>query len=789
MKRFASVIVAVLSVSFFVPGSPWAAGTGKDRPQAQSILDEPYETLEQMKQRIAAQGLDWEAGRTSLSDLTREEFRAMLGLKVPPEAAERSRRITESYQLQPMDLPASYDWRDHGGVTPVKDQDGCGSCWDFAAVGALESMVLIYGGTEYDLSEQQVLSCATPGYGCSGGWMSWAWDHFRQNGAVLETCMPYQASDTVTCVEASCQKYATTDGWVDVPNVVQAIKEKVLNHGPVATTFHVYDDFRNYVGGCYEHAGDDPPNHAVVIVGWDDSFCAGEGAWLVKNSWGEDWGLNGYFWIKYGTCNFGSNTQAVNYYPGTEISYLSYGVDDSGGDGDGRVDAGESVALTVTLENEILAVSRTGISAVLSSSDPLVQINSSSSAYPDLDPGQTGASTNPYQVDFSEFLTVGSQVEFVLDISADGGYSNLDTFYVKIGDMPILLVDDDAGDMMEGFFTQALDNNGYLYEVWDEFTRGAPVSSDLSPYHVVIWETGTSGRIDPDDQAAVSTYMDNGGRVFFTGQDIGWYLNEWSGHTTADVDFYNNYLHADYLQDDSGYRSLTGVPGDPVGGGLSFDIGGGDGSNDQDWPSEIDGRPGASDVFEYATGVVGAVRYDLSPHRMLYLAFGFEAVNYSADRDTLMHRALEWLANGQWPDIEAPVISLIRPVGMELWTIGDDEDILWNASDNSGNCTIDLLLSRDGGASFPETLAVGEPNDGSFTWTVAGPECLHARVMAIARDGNNNCSEDESGSDFGIIEPGPPVPATGRAGLAVLVLAALLAGSFLLARKLGRQGR
>jgi hypothetical protein len=643
-------------------------------------------------------------------------------------------------------------------------------------------MIKIYGGVEYDLSEQQVLSCATPGYGCSGGWMVTVWNHFKENGAALEICMPYLADDTAPCLETGCPKYATTNGWEDIPNVVEAIKNKVLNHGPVATTFTVYDDFRYYDGGCYEHEGDDPINHAVVIVGWDDSMCGGEGAWLIKNSWGEDWGLDGYFYIKYGTCNVGYSTQAVYYYEGMDISHVAHSVDDSGGDGDGRADAGESFALTVTLQNEILSPPRIGISATLSCSSPLVTILAGSSGYPNLIPGAEGDSQTPYQVTFDRLLTVGEQVEFTLDIAADGGYSRTDTFTVQVGNLPILLVDDDNGSSFENYFIQSLENNGYLYDVWNEVNMGDPAAADLSHYYVVIWETGTSGRIGSSNQSALSTYLDADGRVFFTGQDIGWYLNDWSGHTSADVTFYNNYLRADYILDDSGYRSLTGVASDPIGDGLSFDIGGGDGSMDQDWPSEISARSGATEVFEFVPGSVGAVKLE-TPHRMAYFAFGFEAINTQSDRDTVMSRTLEWLADYSWPDIEPPVISLNDPAGGETWSIGTGEQIQWNASDNSGSCLIDILLSRNGGVTYPETLSTAEPNDGSFIWTVTGPPSVHTKVMVVAYDTYNNCAGSACASEFVVLDQQAGIPTVNNLGIAVLLLLLFAAGYLIIHRR------
>ncbi len=785
IRQYASLLctsfIIILFSSLIFPAAAQESRNKNDLMlRAEPIFQ--LESLEKIRQRVEEKGYHWKPGRTSLSGYTAAQFNALLGAEVPPEVLARSRSITAAYQEQQLDLPSSYDWRDYNGVSPVKDQDGCGSCWDFAAVGALEAMVKINSGIEFDLSEQQVLSCAAFGWGCSGGWMDTAWELFREEGAVLESCMPYQADDSVACTQDACDKYATTDGWVDVPNNVEAIKEKVLNHGPVATTFTVYSDFSSYTGGCYEHEGDDPINHAVVIIGWQDTLCGGEGAWLVKNSWGEGWGMDGYFWIKYGSCNIGTATQAVNYYEALDIVYAGHSADDPGGDGDGRIDPGETVDLSLNLRNDVLSPDRTGVSAILSCSHPLAQVITDSSSYPDLPAGEEGAPDTPFEVSFDRLLSVGEKIVFQLDISASGGYTNSETIEIQIGDLPVLLVDDDGSSSYQTYLEASLGNNGYLYDVWHEDVQGEISSSELSKYFTVIWMTGTSGRLNSDNQTALSSYMDSGGRICFTGQDIGWYMNDWSGATSADMAFYNDYLHADYISDDSGYRSLTGIAGDPVGGGMAFDIGGGSGSCNQDWPSRISGRSGTYDVFQYSASNIAAIRCE-TPHRMVYLAFGFEAVDTETDRDTLMSRMLEWLGQDAWPDIVPPVIDLSSPDGGETWGTDETAEFQWSASDDSGPCLIDILLSRDGGVSFDDTLATGETNDGSYLWPVSGPASADCRAMIVACDPSGNCSADTSSAGFSIEEPALGIPVLGSWGSFLLALFSLSIGLYVMSRK------
>ncbi len=304
--------------SFFVVGSLGAPAFSTE------VADAEIEALQRV---IDANGYHWTARRTWVTDLPPEEFERLLGLIVPPEVERRFAALDPGPFPSPGDLPSSWDWRGHGAVSAVKDQGACGSCWDFGGTAALESILLLHEGVEYDLSEQQILSCRTPGTGCDGGFPAWVWAHVREHGAVREVCMPYLADDTAPCTQSSCPKVATARRWSDIPNDVDVIKTAVLT-APVSTSFHVYEDFASYGGGCYEHAGDDPPNHCVLIVGWDDEACSGEGAWLVKNSWGTSWGEDGFFWIKYGSCNFGTNSQLLEYADGSQIVYVDYGVAD-----------------------------------------------------------------------------------------------------------------------------------------------------------------------------------------------------------------------------------------------------------------------------------------------------------------------------------------------------------------------------------------------------------------------------------------------------------------------------
>jgi C1A family cysteine protease len=278
------------------------------------------EQLAEIRKMIEDKGYHWTAGKTSVSGLSDAEKAKLLGYIQPPEHVMQSLpRFTA-----PLDTITDirFDWRDFGGVTPSKNQASCGSCWAFCAVSELESHMLIYDGRYEDLSEQQILSCNTTGGGCDGGWMYEAYNMFMNQGAVLEACMPYEADDTVPCTEDQCTHLAWISDYFYIPNTINDIKQAVLN-GAVSTTFQVMGDFYYYEEGCYENdSGVQRINHAVIILGWDDSMCDGEGAWICKNSWGENWGMDGFFYIKYGDVQIGSNSSQVIYNPSAVLVHL-----------------------------------------------------------------------------------------------------------------------------------------------------------------------------------------------------------------------------------------------------------------------------------------------------------------------------------------------------------------------------------------------------------------------------------------------------------------------------------
>ncbi len=276
--------------------------------------------LQELQRRIVEKGYHWTAGQTSVSAESWESFETILTLRMPLDY-ERIPKIDYSRLFGKMrDIPEQWDWRDHQGTTPVRDQANCGSCWAFAAVGALEGCARIVDGLAYDLSEQQLLSCNRYGYGCDGGWWDGCFELFHTTGVIADACMPYLASDLVPCEIGECEILSRASEMIPIENNIRSIQAAVYQYGPIVSGMTVYPDFRYYTDGCYQRDGSQPINHGIVIVGWDNQACSGHGAWICKNSWGTGWGDAGWFMIRYGDCRIGEGATLFIPEPGRVIT-------------------------------------------------------------------------------------------------------------------------------------------------------------------------------------------------------------------------------------------------------------------------------------------------------------------------------------------------------------------------------------------------------------------------------------------------------------------------------------
>jgi len=204
------------------------------------------------------------------------------------------------------DLPESWDWREQGIITPVKNQGRCGSCWAFGTTEQIESYAAMVNGTLPILSTQQVTSC-TPNPltcggsgGCDGSTPPLGYNYVQLFGQVPEQDYPYMSGESASSEEclydlSTLKPIATISGYNNLPpNDQAAVMNHIATVGPLAISVAA-NTFRDYEGGVYSGCPYDENiqlNHAVQLVGYGSE--EGLDYWIVRNSWGADWGEEGY---------------------------------------------------------------------------------------------------------------------------------------------------------------------------------------------------------------------------------------------------------------------------------------------------------------------------------------------------------------------------------------------------------------------------------------------------------------------------------------------------------------
>ncbi|UKK01362.1 cysteine protease precursor TacP [Theileria orientalis] len=183
------------------------------------------------------------------------------------------------------------DWRKARTVSEVKDQGDCGGCWSFATVGSVESFFLTHKDVKYNLSEQELLDCDPNSFGCNGGFPESALNYVKRYGLASADDLPFVGHDK-KCSVPSVKKVKISDYYVFKG---KNIMNKSLVVTPTVTFMGVSPEFTKYQGGVYNGACAEKLNHAVLLVGEGYDEKLNTRYWVVKNSWGTDWGEDGYF--------------------------------------------------------------------------------------------------------------------------------------------------------------------------------------------------------------------------------------------------------------------------------------------------------------------------------------------------------------------------------------------------------------------------------------------------------------------------------------------------------------
>ena len=249
-----------------------------------------------------AANYSWTMSVNKFADLTADEFAAMYigGLKSSRRSSLRGRSFPFVWNATAN--PTSVDWEAKGAVTPVKNQQQCGSCWAFSTTGSVEGAWFLSNGTLPSLSEQQLVDCSTAegNQGCNGGLMDYAFQYIIDNkGITTEDAYPYTATGPNTCQAQGKPVAATLTSFVDVPANSETALETAIVKQPVSVAVEADQSvFQFYSGGVMDSACGTQLDHGVLAVGY--GVDAGKEYYKVKNSWGADWGMKGYILLGRG---------------------------------------------------------------------------------------------------------------------------------------------------------------------------------------------------------------------------------------------------------------------------------------------------------------------------------------------------------------------------------------------------------------------------------------------------------------------------------------------------------
>lgn len=261
-----------------------------------------------------SEGHSFEVEMNKFADLTVEEFGKIYLSKINMTNSNKYKSRFPFIGRED-NIPNTVDWRTKGIVTEVKDQGQCGSCWAFSATGSLEGQHALKTGNLVSLSEQQLVDCSYEegNEGCEGGLVDYAFEHVVKTGGLdTEECYPYTGKDEGVCqYQASCSG-ATMTGYVDVFPSELSLAMVVDNVGPISAAIDAsHVSFQLYRRGVYNELLCSPLrlNHGVLVVGY--GTYERNAYWMVKNSWGKDWGMDGYIMMSRNRFNqCGIATQA-----------------------------------------------------------------------------------------------------------------------------------------------------------------------------------------------------------------------------------------------------------------------------------------------------------------------------------------------------------------------------------------------------------------------------------------------------------------------------------------------
>ncbi|KMZ57007.1 Cysteine proteinases superfamily protein [Zostera marina] len=300
----------------------WFARYGNHLPSTMSNWDvkdrfQIYKNNVQFIDEFNSQNHSYTMTDNKFADMTADEFRALMnGFKGKNHThKEKLHRNFENFSCNVTSAPLSLDWRKKGAVGPVKDQLDCGSCWAFSIVATVEGLTQINTGKLLSLSEQQLVDCNVENYGCDGGYEDIALDFIVSHGGLTtSTNYPYMGKDG-QCKDDNLEIAATINGYEEVYPSEDCLLNAVAKQ-PVSVAVDARH-FQFYESGIFFCCPYKPNlDHAVTVVGYGNVGNKVD-YWIIRNSWGDDWGEDGYMRMLRNVFHgkFGCGITEDAYYP------------------------------------------------------------------------------------------------------------------------------------------------------------------------------------------------------------------------------------------------------------------------------------------------------------------------------------------------------------------------------------------------------------------------------------------------------------------------------------------
>ncbi|XP_066138275.1 cathepsin L-like proteinase [Euwallacea fornicatus] len=259
------------------------------------------------------QGLTtYRMGVNKFTDMTPDEFSSMLKTIPLSNVSFKQDASANNMELYTLKPPVNIDWRENGMISAVKDQGNCGSCWAFSVTGAVEAQIAISQKSNVILSEQELVDCEKRNNGCNGGALIYAYQYVKETGLTYEDEYPYQGVKNYECKNVKRKAVKLSSFSNITPYNETQLISVVGNIGPASVAINA-DKLQNYQSGVFNELCSNVVNHGVLVVGYNTE----QNYWILKNSWGPNWGEKGYFRLAMGSGLCGIASQA--YYP-TKIS-------------------------------------------------------------------------------------------------------------------------------------------------------------------------------------------------------------------------------------------------------------------------------------------------------------------------------------------------------------------------------------------------------------------------------------------------------------------------------------